>query len=526
MPQSLSRRRFLNLVGHAGGATAVYNTMAAMGLLSAPVAYAGPPKLAPASGSGIRVVVFGAGIAGLTAAHELSKAGYACTILEARTRPGGRIWTIRGGDKVEEIDSIQDCTFDAGDHMYFNAGPARIPHHHKAILGYCKDFGVPLEVMVNDNRATFFHSDDAFDGKPVPARQVMHDTRGFMAELLAKAINKDALTEEISAEDKERMLAFVRSIGSLTRDNSYRGSPRSGYDEPPGAGYSQGQVREPLSFKELLRSEFWEYKLTYSERFDQAATMLQPVGGMDRIAHAFAQRLDASIIYGAVIVEIRKTPVGARVIYHDATGRELSIEADYAVCTIPLEVLAGIANDFSPEFKTAIAACDYVKGAKIAFQAERRFWEEDHHIYGGISWTSRDITQIWYPSAGFHAQKGVLVGAYIWSNHIGERFGRMTPEQRLEAAMISGERVHPGYRSEVSRGVAVCWHKVPYSEGAWADWSAPARNLRYPILNQPDGPVHFAGEHLSYLTGWQEGAVLSAHDAVRTIAERVRVRKG
>src|SRR5262245_50005685 len=125
MPQSLSRRQFLNLVGQAGGATAVYNTMAAIGLLPIPSAYAGPPDLVPASGAGIRVVVLGAGIAGLTTAYELSKAGYVCTVLEARNRPGGRNWTIRSGDTVEEIDSTQQCTFDAGDHMYFNAGPAR-----------------------------------------------------------------------------------------------------------------------------------------------------------------------------------------------------------------------------------------------------------------------------------------------------------------------------------------------------------------------------------------------------------------
>jgi monoamine oxidase len=307
MPQSISRRGLLNLVGKAGGATAVYNTMAAMGLVPIPTAYAGPPELAPGSGHGVRVVVLGAGIAGLTAAYELSRVGFACTVLEARRRAGGRNWTIRGGDTVEETHSVQRCSFDAGEHMYFNAGPARIPHHHKAILGYCKDFGVDLEVIVNDNRATFLHSDDAFEGKPVTNRQVMHDSRGYIAELLAKAISKDALVEDVTAEDKDRLLAFVRSFGALAKDYSYKGSPRAGYDEPPGAGLSQGRLKEPISFKELLKSEFWEYKLYSSERFEQAATMLQPIGGMDRIAQAFTARLGHSIRYDCVVKEIRKT---------------------------------------------------------------------------------------------------------------------------------------------------------------------------------------------------------------------------
>jgi monoamine oxidase len=104
MEQSVSRRRFLNLVGRAGGPTAVYHTMAAMGLLPVPVAYAGPPTL-PKVGRDVSVVILGAGIAGLVAAYELRKAGYRVTVLEARARPGGRSWTIRGGDTIEEFDS-------------------------------------------------------------------------------------------------------------------------------------------------------------------------------------------------------------------------------------------------------------------------------------------------------------------------------------------------------------------------------------------------------------------------------------
>src|SRR5262249_36869766 len=229
MRGNLSRRRFLHLVARAGGTRALYATMAQLKLLPVPAAYAGPPQLPPASGQGLRVLVLGAGIAGMTAAYELGKAGYACPVLEARTRPGGRNWSIRRGDTVEEEGSVQSCTFDPGPHMYFNAGPARIPHHHQAILGYCKAFGVPLEVMVNDNRATLFHDHAAFAGKPVSARRVVHDGRGFIAELLAKAISKDALSEAVSAEDKERMLAFVRNFGALRADHSYKGSPRSGY---------------------------------------------------------------------------------------------------------------------------------------------------------------------------------------------------------------------------------------------------------------------------------------------------------
>src|SRR5262245_45275983 len=84
----ISRRRFIHLVGRAGGIAAAYRTAAAMGILPLPAAYAGPPDLPAGSGAGIRALVIGAGIAGMVAALELGKAGYAVRVLEARARPG------------------------------------------------------------------------------------------------------------------------------------------------------------------------------------------------------------------------------------------------------------------------------------------------------------------------------------------------------------------------------------------------------------------------------------------------------
>ena len=100
MAAELSRRTLLELIGRLGGAATAYSALNMAGLLATPTAYAAPPVLKPASGNGKRVAILGAGIAGLTAAYCLSKAGYQCTILEARARSGGRVWTIRGDDQI------------------------------------------------------------------------------------------------------------------------------------------------------------------------------------------------------------------------------------------------------------------------------------------------------------------------------------------------------------------------------------------------------------------------------------------
>jgi monoamine oxidase len=506
-------------VGKAGGAAAVYETMAAMGLLRTPYAYAGPPQLPRGSGRGTHVVVLGAGIAGLTASYELAKAGYQFTILEARDRCGGRSWTLRRGDAVGEVDSTQSCSFDAEPEMYFNAGAARIPQHHRAILGYCRELGVELQPMVDDNRNAYYQSDEAFGGRPIRARQFIADSRGYIAELLAKAVDLGALDQDLTTADKATFLEMLRNFGALRRDLRYDGSSRAGYSEWPGAGLSSGMPLELLDRDELFRSAFATLQLNWSELIDFAPTMLQPIGGMDRIANAFERQLHAHIHYRAVVSAIRRQGNGVRVVYRSAgSSSPTAIDADYCICTAPLPVLAGIETDLSPAHKQAVLGTKYVQAVKLAFQSDLRFWEEDQ-IYGGISWTTDDITQIWYPSSGFHGRKGIVLGAYIWTDKLAERFGALSPDQRNRAAIASGNKIHPGYGDHVSRGLSVAWQKVPYSLGAY---SRPTYEAGYRVLLEPDGPIHLAGEHLSYLTGWQEGAVLSAHAAVSAIDARVR----
>ena len=98
----------------------------------------------------------------------------------------------------------------------------------------------------------------------------------------------------------------------------------------------------------------------------------------------------------------------------------------------------------------------------------------------------------------------------------------MSPAARLEAALADGERLHPDYRRHLTKGVSVAWKNIPFSLSAWAEWSRDARAEHYRALLAGDGPFLFAGEHMSYINGWQEGAVRSAHYALRAIGARMR----
>ena len=166
---------------------------------------------------------------------SLERPDIPCTVLEARERVGGRNWTIRNGTEVKFTDgSVQQCRFDEG--HYFNAGPARLPSTHTTMLGYCRELGVPLEVEINTSRSALMQCDRLNGGKAVQLRQMVNDTRGHVAELLAKSINKGALDEELTHDDKERMLEFLRQYGDLSPDLFFKGTERSGYRIFPGAG--------------------------------------------------------------------------------------------------------------------------------------------------------------------------------------------------------------------------------------------------------------------------------------------------
>ena len=136
---------------------------------------------------------------------------------------------------MTEIGSTQRVTWDRDEQLYFNPGPARIPYHHEGILAYCRALGVNLEVLCNDNRGALMQDDRAFDGAPQLNRRVVNDARGYVAELAAKAVDKDLLAQPVSVEDKERLRAFLRGFGALDKDLAYHGSSRAGWATPPDA---------------------------------------------------------------------------------------------------------------------------------------------------------------------------------------------------------------------------------------------------------------------------------------------------
>jgi monoamine oxidase len=346
--------------------------------------------------------------------------------------------------------------------------------------------------------------------------------------LLAKVTQQNKLDEAVSKEDREILLQALKSWGALDGDYAYKANLISaefrGYASPPGGGLGAAPIPgEVISLSDILQSRLWRYLQSFARHTFQD-TMFQPVGGMDAIGKAFAREVGDIIQYNAKVTRIQQDGHGVTVTYTNlkAPATPQQAKADWCVCTIPLSILSQLPVDVGAPMKAAIDAVPYAASVKIGLQFKRRFWEEDEAIYGGISYTDLPIQQIAYPNTGFNSSgKGVLLGAYLFGGPNAYEFTSMTPAERVARAVEFGAKVHPQYRAEFENGVAVAWHRVPYTLGCAGNWTEKARADHYDNLCQIDGRIVLAGEHASYIPAWQEGAILSSLNAIGRLHDRV-----
>ena len=521
---TLTRRNLLTRLGAAGGAGLTYAAMEALGLAIATPVGAEKFELAPASGKGRSVVILGAGIAGLISAYELQRAGYKVTVLEARDRAGGRAWTLRPGTRVEQIGRPdQVAAFSPG--QYMNPGPARIPSTHRVMLGYARKLGVRMEPFINVNRNAGWD----FGGKVHPERRMINDMRGRLGELLAKAINRGALDQDVPKGELSAIRDFLAGYAQLDRNWKYVPQGSSGY-AVEGGGYDQDRVTlAPLGFGELAPNPAVGLPYSFEHIYEMQATMLQPVGGMDRIAHAIYEQVKPLVRLKSPVSAIRRT--GDRVRIEHGPAAQVT-EADYCICTLGANLLERIPSDFSPAKQAALKGIPYLASVKVGFEAPR-FWETDDNIFGGLAWTDRANENVIYPSHEIGSPRGVLVTAYAagWTNMDNpQKFASYSHEQRFQVCRGSIEALHPGRSKLLAKPVTVAWGLTPYSEGVGALWPddnifGVPRSPAYPELLKPEGPIIFAGEHLSFQGLWQEGAARSAHKALELLQSMAAERK-
>jgi monoamine oxidase len=150
-------------------------------------------------------------------------------------------------------------------------------------------------------------------------------------------------------------------------------------------------------------------------------------------------------------------------------------------------------------------------------EMKRRFWADEHA--DGFAVTDLPIGELWDGSFNQPGRAGILV-AYTTGGHARELCA-LPATERLASALKQTERVYPGAGDQCSGGTSVCWDEEAWSRGGWAVYR-PGEAVGLPrIAAEPEGRVFFAGDHVSDLPGWMEGAIASGKRAVAAIHRRI-----
>jgi monoamine oxidase len=474
---ALDRREFLRLSALGG---------AALALDPKPLTRRGPPR---------KVIVLGAGLAGLCAARLLAEAGHEVVILEAQRRPGGRVLTLR-----EPFS----------DGLYAEAGAGRIPATHNLTLHYVKLFGLELE---------------PFYPPPSKGKQVLY--AGGKRFPYMKLEDIDVSAVPLPFTDEERRLGYagmdrqyVSSLLPRLGDIEASGWPppalaaidRMSYAEflhksgaSPAAAAYLGQGFERTSALDCLRYE----KISDSE------TLWKIRGGNDRLPRAFAAPLARAIRYGCPAVAIVQDDRGISAVVETAAGERESVRGDALICTLPFTVLRTLHVEpaWTPYKRVAVFELIYGSVTRIELQTRRRFWEDRGE--NGFALIDRPM-EIWAPSWDQPGPRGLLQ-AYLYEG-LSREVSQLDEAGRVGFALETMENVHPGLAKSYEGGVAKCWDDDPWARGAYTLFMpGQLSNHWLDLIEKPEGRLYFAGEHVSPYPGWIQGAFWSAHRVAEAV---------
>ena len=446
-----------------------------------------------------RVIVIGAGMAGLVAGYELARAGHDPLILEAQNRVGGRVYTLR--------------TFAPG--LYAEAGAMRIPRVHDLTLGYIEHFGLPLRPFMMGNPKGLVH----VGGRRMTAEEagVNPDELGFQVADHERGRSHAVLWEEATRE--LRAWIEVDELSGWERiRRDYDGFTIREFLES--RGFSEGAIEMygVMNFVEagINNAVMEEFREDFGKAYED---MQEIVGGSDNLPNAFYREIPERVRFGAEVHAIDQDADGVTVHFKTEAGR-YSERGDYAIVTLPFSVLrqVEIVTPFSREKQRAIRQLNYAASTKVLFQVSERIWETDDGILGGATVTDLPIRRMNYPTPNPDSPRGILLASYTWDQDAA-RWGAMDEETRLEEALDDVSKIHPRIRDVYEVGASHAWYNDRFANGAFAMFEAGQQTQLQADIVRPEGRIYFAGEHCSLYHAWIQGALESGLDAARAIHE-------
>jgi monoamine oxidase len=447
-----------------------------------------------------KVIVIGAGLAGLSAAYELLQAGHELTILEARARPGGRVFTMR-----EPF----------ADGLYAEAGAMQVFDNHEWTMKYVKQFGLELDLIKSPNLTSIVYLQgkriELVPGKSVewPIALSAEERKLSQRQLWKKyvvpvlpevkaALRLDEIADSIRQYDQITFSEFLRRRGA---------SPAAIALIKIGLPAGLGDGADAVSALDLLREDLHreDQKNSYTIR-----------GGTDQLPKAFAAHLSEKISYGMPVIALEQTNSGVKVVCLHA-GRPQSFNADRVVCAIPFSVLrrVQVSPAFSRGKQTAIEQLEYTSVARVYLQTRKRFWLDEG--FSGYASTDLPFMYGFERSINQPGTRGILE-SYM-AGPPARRVTAMRNRDRVTNTLNSMKTVYPHLPEYFEGGAAKCWDEDEWARGAYA-WFRPGQMTSLlPHIARAEGRIHFAGEHASTTPGWMQGALESGNRVAREVNE-------
>jgi monoamine oxidase len=432
-----------------------------------------------------KAIVIGAGLAGLATALELHKAGWKTTVLEARHRVGGRVFTLREGFRGGQVAE---------------GGGEFIENTHRHLLGLVREFRLPIAPSVGSGDQTGWL---AFAGRDAPPGDV------------------ELWGADLTPELRELWFALA-SLGRHVPDPSQPGTaPEAArLDRHSAADWLNTIPVHPLAkeaFKVRLRSEYlidpedfsllelarWG-ALAYSHpKAERVAYRIR--GGNDLLPQAMAASLP-DVRLGACVIAIEAGANEVNVAYQVGAAVE-NIAADYAVLAIPLGPLKQIEIEpaLPPAHQAMIDNLAYGSVTKVMIQYQGRFWGDGD--WDGSLLTDLPISCTW-GATPFQDDAPNILTVYTGADY-GTAFSALDDDDRIAAAIAQVETVFPGSAARVVAARTIAWRHEPYSQGGYLTFAVGQVLPHWDTLRQPAGRLYFAGEHTAVNQGYMDGAVES-----------------